>query len=370
MLVRSLLVSSVLVLAGTSASAEDLRYDFRLETGGEYDSNPTRAETVAGVSVAKGSPLLRLVASGSLDAEMSQRLRLAWTGGLGGKWFSESSAEGEDVLVLNSQAVLSYRLREDVVTSAQASYYDALQRGRVDARDFRSMSPALRMEYLPRPSLRLGAAGGYRRFDFKPDAAFSFRAPTALLYYRQVHGGDVMVDAADWEWGVSLSYEHRAFTGSSCGTAGCANASTAAHRDHFVVGQLDVTRIGGFLLGGGVAVQANRSSVYGESLLREVFHLRGVVPLPLGLTASARVEVVVTQYRDRMSLTSPVTGTVSATIEDERRSTLRVELSRPLGSHVELGARYVFYTSDPSAGSLEYQRQTFLLFFAVVDESS
>jgi len=39
-----------LVKISGGASAEELRHDWRLEDGAEYDSNPARAERISGVA--------------------------------------------------------------------------------------------------------------------------------------------------------------------------------------------------------------------------------------------------------------------------------------------------------------------------------
>jgi hypothetical protein len=85
-----------------------------------------------------------------------------------------------------------------------------------------------------------------------------------------------------------------------------------------------------------------------------------VVLLPWQLSLTMRAEVVAARYREAVPLTRiVVTG---ATIEDERRSTGRVELARPIGGGVELGARYTLYTNELGAGPSRYRRQTALLF--------
>jgi len=64
----------------------------------------------------------------------------------------------------------------------------------------------------------------------------------------------------------------------------------------------------------------------------------------------------------------PNAGAPLVSIEDENRSTLRIELARPLAQGFEIGARYVIYSSFPSRGSVDYRRQTALLYLAVFEE--
>ena len=130
-----------------------------------------------------------------------------------------------------------------------------------------------------------------------------------------------------------------------------------------------MTRTTAFLLGAGAALHLNQSNSYGEGLVRGVFHLRAVVPLPWALSLSSRADLVATHYWNSQVLgQDPNAGAPLVSIEDENRSTLRVEVARPLAQGFEIGARYVFYSSFPSRGSVDYRRQTALLYLAVFDE--
>jgi hypothetical protein len=117
-----------------------------------------------------------------------------------------------------------------------------------------------------------------------------------------------------------------------------------------------------------VALHINQSNSYGESLVRGHLHVRAVIPLPWELSLSVRGELVATRYADPLTFLQPVVGQPSASIEDESRSTFRVDLARLFEDHFEIGARYVIYTSAPSAGPVEYRRQTLLLYFAFLDD--
>jgi hypothetical protein len=93
------------------------------------------------------------------------------------------------------------------------------------------------------------------------------------------------------------------------------------------------------------------------------------VLLPWQLALSTRAELVATRYRDEVPLAwNTMTGMPQATIEDESRSTLRAELVRPAGRHLDVGGRYTLYTNELRAGPIEFRRQTFLLFVAFVAE--
>ena len=357
---------------GGRARADQLRYDWRLEDGFEYDSNPGRVERVEGTPIQPtppGSALARVVAAGSLAADLGERNSLALSGAFGGKWFTAREARGENVLVVQASASDTVRLARRTHAAATVSYYDVFQRRSIEVPDFRSLAPALRLEQLIARTLLLSAGGGYRWFTYKPDGAFSFHAPTAFLSLRHVLPGDLLSGAADWEWSAGGSFEAREFEGTACTAIGCDQVSgNPRHRDGFWIGHAEGSRTGAWLLGSGLAVHFNQSNSYGESLLRGLLHVRAVVPMPAELSLSLRAEVVATRYRDPLTFLQPVAGLPSASIEDESRSTLRVEVSRLFEGRFELGARYVYYTSAPASGAIEFRRQTVLVYLAFLDE--
>jgi hypothetical protein len=354
--------------AASGARAGEVRYDWRLEDGAEYDSNPARSEHLSGAPAqptVPGSPLVRIVASGNLAAPLGEHNALALSGAFGGKWFTAEEARAENVLVAQASASDGVRLAQRSQLAIGAAYYDVFQRRSIDLPDFRSLAPSVRFEQALGASMSASLALGYRWFTFKPDDAFSFSAPTAMLSFRQVVAGDLMNGDADWEWSAGGSVEARGFHGPACTDDGCADGpSVQRHTDHFWIGHAELTRVGSWLLGGGAAVHFNQSNSFGESLLRGLFHVRAVVPLPWQLSLSLRGELVATRYSDPLTFPQPVAGLPSASMEDESRSTARVELARVFDRHLELGARYVFYTSAPTSSTVEYRRQTLLVYLA------
>src|SRR5205814_757055 len=147
--------------------------------------------------------------------------------------------------------------------------------------------------------------------------------------------------AADWEWAGGASGELRNFTGTRCLETACPGpASAGARRDQFWTARTEVNRTGAFLAGGGLAVHGNLSNSFGEPLLRGIVHLRAVVLLPADLSLSGRAELVVARYLDGLPLVRNVmSGNPDVNLEGESRSTVRVELARPFGKHVDAGLR-------------------------------
>ena len=362
-----------LVKISGGASAEELRHDWRLEDGAEYDSNPARAERISGVAPqpsAPGSPLARVVASGNLAAPLGQGNLLALSAAFGGKWFTTAEARAENVLVAQASASDSMRLGQRTQLALATAYYDVFQRRSTDLPDFRSTAPWGRLDQALTSSMSTSLGFGYRWFTFKPDDAFSFTAPTALFLFRHVLASDLADGSADWEWSAGGSAEARAFHGPACSANGCADGGAVPrHTDRFWIAHAEFTRTGSWLWGSGAALHFNQSNSFGESLVRGLFHVRAVIPLPWQLSFSLRGELVATRYSDPLTFPQPVAGLPSASIEDESRSTFRIELARLFESHVEVGARYVYYTSAPTSSAVEYRRQTLLVYLAFLEEN-
>ncbi|HJX51613.1 MAG TPA: hypothetical protein VJ801_02495 [Polyangia bacterium] len=365
-----------LLCAGSWARADSARHDLRVELGTEYDSNPDRAEQVANfaptLSPAGPSPLARLVASGNWASALGHGGALALSGAVAGKRFFDQAARGDDVLIAQAGANGNLRIAGRTILGLASSYYDAFQRGPVDPRDFRSLAPTLRIEQGFAQAAQLTLGGGYRWFTFKSDDNFSFAGATAFLTARQMFPGNLERGGADWEWTAGASLEWRGFDGLACTNETCTPASSSPpdRVDRFWIGHVELTRTTTFLLGAGAALHLNQSNSRGEALVRGVFHLRTVMPLPWQLSLSSRADLVATHYQTSVLLAAqdPNAGAPLVSIEDENRSTLRIEVARPLAQGFEIGARYVLYSSFPGRGSVDYRRQTALLYLAVFDE--
>jgi hypothetical protein len=301
---------------------------------------------------------------GSYATRLSDDWMLSLSAGVGGKRFAAPAIAGEDVLVVHSQDLLGWRFTPRSYLFLSAGYYDAFQRNQRESRAFRSLSPMARWERALGDASHLVLGAGFRDFVYKSDGAFSFRAPTFLAQFRQAFPGDVLAGDADWEWSGQAGLELRRFAGPACTALLCEGRQV----DQFATGQVEVSRVGQVLLGAGLAMHLNRSNSFGQSLTREILHFRAVIPLPLKLSLSSRLEAVRTQYRETVTVLVPVSGNASASIEDESRSSLRVELNRVIGEGVEIGARYAYYTSAASSGGMDFHRQTILFYLAAIAE--
>jgi hypothetical protein len=367
----ALLQASLVVGSSAVRADETLRVAVRVEAGAEHDTNPARIETVNGTvpeGAALGSPLGRLVTGVDLLARPGHRQTVSLAGGLAGKWFVREELRAEDVLVAEGRGSYGLALSDRTALTFVGAYYDVFQRGQSlrDARDFRSIAPGVRLERALGMG-RLLAGAGWRWFLFKPERAFDFSGPSAVLNYRHAWLAALGEEGADWEWGAGATVEARRFGGPRCPSRDdCPPPPpTDARQDQFLVVHTELTRTADALVGGGLALHANRSNSFGESLSRVVLHLRGVFLLPWRLSLAARGELVATRYHDPVPVGHSAMTGMFVSIEEESRSTLRIDLARPFGGHADLGLRYTLYSASPlRTGPVDYRRQTVLGYVA------
>ncbi len=345
------------------------RYSGRLEVGPEYDTNPVRVEVVRGAAASPvaASPLGRIVLSSDVLVPVADRATVSASAAAAGKRFVRDDVRTEDVALVQASASVSVSLGETSSLSLLGGYYDVFARASVEARDFRSATPALRWDQSLWGGV-LMAGGGQRFFTYKANRDFSFSGPSLFSVYRRALSPASGSRAADWEGTVAATLERRTYEGGRCATAeDCPTAAGAPRRlDTFSTAQLDLTRTTDVLLGAGLAAHVNASNSYGETLYRGLVHVRGAVLLPWHVSATGRVDIVFTRYAQSVPLArNAMTGTPLASIEDESRSVLRLELVRPATDWLDLGARYTLYTNELRSGPVTYRRQTFLLFLAV-----
>ena len=368
----ALVAPSALILFATfprtdaHASGEGVDFGLRLEAGAEFDSNPTRREVIAGQpseEVEVPSPAGRVALSADLAKRLGTRLQLSLAGGIAGRRMLRLEARGEDLAVSEGQGAFSY-LSERWSATALGSVYDVDQRAYdiAQARDFRSLSAAARGAAQIGQG-RLHAGVGWRWFTFKPEAAFDFHGPIGSLGYR--HTPRFTLDGrAEWEYGAQASLESRQFAPLPCTDMNCTSPATK-RRDRFFTIDADVTRTGDQLLGAGVALQRNDSVRFGETLTRLLAHVRLVALLPGELSLAARAELVATRYADPVPVGQVAQTNAFITIEDEGRSSLRLDLSRVLLGRLEGGLRYTFYTQTPGSGPVRFIRHLGFAYLAL-----
>ena len=374
--------------AGTAAAqeagdapAETEHAQLRAEIGTEYDSNAHRVEEVSSSGAAVvGSFLQRLVLSAQAAGQIAPRHALAWSATGAAKIFDAAAARSESVAIAQSSLVWRATLGPRTWLSPSGTYYEAFQSWAPDVdltgerRDFRSLAPTLELRTGVSDSLELGVTAGYRWLLFKPDRDFDFNGPTAGVNLRWFHDTD---GGADWEARGGAAVEYRRFAGpahvGNCQPDSLPCPGPDTRNDNFVMAQAELTRTGRVLLGAGYAFHHNASNSYGETLVRHYAIARLATALPLGLYLAARADLLFAFYRDAIPVAKTDVMQMSAaipynTIEEENRSTVRVDLSRDLGERVRLLGRYTFYANELGSNAGTYRRHTLLLSLAFTVE--
>ena len=375
-----LLVTAAAARAQEDAPPDTERLSVRAEAGLEFDSNAHRTEIVAG---ALNPPLVsslvqRLVLSGSLSDVIAEGQAVSMAATLAGKVFDAPAAADEDVAIAQTALAWQRSFGPRAALTASGAYYEAFQRASeslaaaIERRDFRSLAPTLQLTWAAAEHLDVAVTGGYRWFVFKPDRDVDFQAPTAGVELRWAYQPE---SGADWEATFGAAYESRTFGGPALTTVcpmsppstlpfGLACSGPDTRHDTFAIGHIELTRVGRVLAGVGYALQGNRSNSYGETVIRNAFSARFALRLPGDVMLAARGDLLFAHYTQHQVIgqTAIVTGNTIESIDNENRSTVRVDLSRDLTERLRLLARYTFYANEIASDSnLSYRRQTALL---------
>jgi hypothetical protein len=363
--------------ANADGAPDTERYTLRAEVGLEYDTNAHRTELVAGATNPPlvASPLERLVLAGTLSDLIADGQILTLAATAAGKIYNAPAAYDEDVAIAQSSIAWAKALSPRATLTVSGAYYEAFQapaENLIDAterRDFRSLAPTAQLGFVLVDRLDLSLSAGYRMFLFKPDRNDDFNAPTAAveLHWNRQTEGD-----ADWEASTGAAFEHRTFGGPAlvieCPPIvpqGLACAGPDPRHDDFLMSHLDVLRVGRALVGAGYAFHYNHSNSYGNTVMRHFMTARFAAPLPGGFTLAARGELLLAFYSQQVPIGAVSVGNSFSSVEsidDENRSSVRVDLSHELGERLRVVARYTFYANElANASPISYQRQTLLL---------
>jgi hypothetical protein len=373
----SLLAMTGVARAQESGAADTEHYTLRAELGVEYDTNAHRTEIVAGGDNPPlvASALERLVLAGTLSDIVADGQLITLGATAAAKVYDATAAHDENVAIAQSSLAWAKALGPRATLTLAGAYYEAFQaeaQNFLDAaeqRDFRSLAPMAQLGWIPASGFDLSVSGGYRWFVFKPDRDDDFNAPTAAAELRWTRPAD---EDADWEASTGAAYEHRAFGGPALVTdcppiipKGLACSGPDQRRDQFLMTHLDLQRTGHVLIGAGYAFHYNLSNSYGETVMRHFVTARFATPLPGGLTLAARGELLLAFYSQQVPIGTIAVGNSFSSvesIEDENRSSVRVDLSRDLTDRLRLVARYTFYANELTNGAeISYRRQTILL---------
>ncbi|MBL9007371.1 MAG: hypothetical protein JNJ46_24145 [Myxococcales bacterium] len=347
------LLSASLAWLVAAAVPSSLVAGVNADAGVEYDSNANRVSPGTDTSV-RGGPLLR----GTMGTQLGyaggrQRLRAQLQ--IGGKVFLLPTLQDQNVgVILGSyehgvQLVSDGRLR----LSGVADYYDAFQApaSLIESRDFRSLSVSVRlagvreMPSAPQHRIDGGLDLGMQYFAFKPDAAFTFVAPSAAARLSALlHAGDPEL-GHDFDLSLHLRADYRGYM--------------FGRTDLFIQTGGSLTWQGPALLQAGYMVQLALSNTNGESYQRHLVLAKLGVRLPGDLYVTGKAQLNLLQGAPGLYV--PVSN-----IDDDNRSLGLIDIERPLPRGFGLVLRYTGYFSLPGERSSldamgSYQRHTVYL---------
>jgi hypothetical protein len=353
-------------------------YTLRAEAGAEFDSNAHRTEQIRNTQLPAEtrSFLQRFVLSSQYSDLVAPGQLVAWSATAAGKVFDAADARSENVAIAQSSLAWRAAVGRGMLLTPAGTYYEAFQGPDVipaERRDFRSLAGSLELRAPINERFDIGVVGGYRWLVFKPNRDFDFNGPTGAVNLRW---GLPSEAAADWDAGISAAIENRRFAGralvSPCNPPS-PNVPNVADElpcfgltrriDNLIMTRVDVTRTGRVLAGAGYAFHYNASNSVGETVMRHFASARFASALPWRLYVAARADLLFAFYSERVAIGTPTSpGSPYATIEDENRSSARVDVSRDIGEHWRIFTRYTFYANELGANSpLTYRRHTVLL---------
>ena len=316
-----------------------------------------------------------------LADQVAPRQTIAWSATAAGKIFDAPAARSENVAIAQSSLMWRTMLGARTWLRPPASTTKRSRAGRPKAIRPASGATSARWRRCSsyargsRTASILGVAAGYRWLLFKPDRDFDFNGPTAGINLRWLFDTE---SGADWEARAGGAIEYRSFAGpafiGNCPPDSLPCPGTAMRTDDFLVAQADVTRTGRVLLGAGYVFGHNASNSFGQTLFRHVVGARIATALPFGLYLAARADLSLVFYRDSIpipritDMTQMVAGKPFVNIEDENRSSVRVDLSRDVSERLRALLRYTFYANELGSSVGTYRRQTLLLSLAFVLE--
>jgi hypothetical protein len=357
-----------------------LKLALRLELGPEYDSNANRAEIVQGAMDADmptGSFLVRTTGRGQLVWRSGRNL-LRGSALLGGKIFFSPDVQDQNTLVAQAGLEDRIQLHDAVQLSFGGDYYEAHQQTVITTcsvrscdrhRDFRSGTVATRL-FFAGDGGQFALGGGYRGFQWKPDAAFDFHA--ALFDAGTFARFNVGPADREHELDLSAGYrmERRFYNGvaeqNNCPPGmlsdTCIGNTGRGRADWFHEGTIDFTWVSKVLVGVGYALQFNRSNSFGQSLLRNIVTLKFSARLPWQLYVTLKGQLLINKYLDPVLLDRQVATQTFVSIEDENRNAVLVDVERPIGkTGVAVSARYSLYTNELSQAPVQFMRHVVYL---------
>ena len=329
------------------------------------DSNARRTEEIRDTQSGAGRSLLQSVVLSARSSDIPAAGHVVSVGDRRRQVVRRRGRASENVAIAQSSVAWRAGVGRGVLLTLAGAYYEAFQNpdAGADRRDFRSLAP--RWSSARGSATADTAGGGYRMLVFKPTRP-RLHGPTR----GQSALGAASEEGADWD-----AAAERRSSGASPGGArrpatrprptGCLVRGPRAHRQpHHDPRRRDPHRPRADRHG--LRVHYNASNSFGETVMRHFASARFASRPALAAVRRRARRPAVRVLQRTVAIGKPTSpGSPYASIEDENRSSSRVDLSRDFGEHWRIFARYTFYANELGANSpLTYRRHTVLLSLA------
>lgn len=329
---------------------DDSPLDGTFRTGVEYDSNARRTsgDGVVGDGLSRYFVALRGEYGGDGDSQLSVGLRH------GGKLFFNE--RGSDALLTRVGLQYQHALGGGVYGLLEADMKDRQERTSgpgedVTHQDYNRGGAETGVGWSSGP-FHTRASVGYRYFAFRPNPSSSSHGPQAsgsLSYH--IH--------RNVRLRTSYTFSARNFDAIRFTRRTTDGGDTVVQRDRdgrLRDDLLHLVRVGGsyrgaFILQLHYVLLRNLSNSYGQAMTRHGLELDATIPLWWELYVSAKLQLQRTSYEDPLFLSADLQ------VDEENRNSAVASLTRTVGDHWELEARYRVFIEEFGVAS-DYRRQT------------
>lgn len=374
---RSLLV--LLLLLPRAAAADDLGWSLAVEAGSELDTNIHREETTA-VDDTVTAPVMRGGARLRLDWRPAPRQRASVMAFGGAKLYGSNSGQDENVGIVSGDGRYDLVLPgRSAILGARLGYYDMLHyelgggEPAVAPRHVATASGQAMLTIDGPDDHRLGLTTGYRTLRYKPNRAFDWRGDHYGVSYRVATwrgDPDADVDADSLDLILSYELERRRYLGAAftnvCRPGDqpsprCFRSLNLARTDIHHGSAAELVYTGDRIYSARYELDVIDSNSAGQSLVRQRLELGVTTALPLDLFLTARAALQLDIFLDSLLLARDVQAEDWTAIEDDRRNSVSIHVTRDLGPRWSMEARYAFFGNEFATQELTFRRHVFYL---------
>lgn len=367
-----------LLFAGRAAWADGaVDVAVRLEGGSELDSNASRESSTDGSLAHDPAAVGRGAGRVELSWRIARRQSFRMNALIAGKKYTgvtsneQPPPSGEDIAVIASDARWDLGLgARPVAIGLRASYYDALEKTGVPAtdrsidHDFRTGDGAAVLALRAPHDQTATLTAGWRAFEFKSGARYSFHGEhVGLSYRRSFQPKD---PGPTWDMVVDYTAHHRLYDGlayvNTCPAgqplgATCIADASYARADLMHVAAVELGYTGNVIASLRYELAVDASNSFGQSFVRHRIEADFTAELPWqSIFFSARGVLQLSQFLDPVLLTRDIGSTF--TIEEENRNALIAHLTRDFGPHWAIELKLAFYANEFATQELQFRRLT------------